>query len=83
MITYFNDNDDGFHKDLPVPELKKNVCLDIKNPFPGKRVSAKVYATDQNTDGAIVKEEFFSSDSFKLYLSMPIFTTYYIEFNEF
>ena len=83
MITYYNDNDDGFHEDLPVPELKKNICLDIKNPFPGKRVSAKVYATDQNTDGTIVKEEFFSSDNFKLYLSMPIFTTYYIEFNEF
>lgn len=82
MITYFNDNDDAYHTDLPVPEDKKEVCLEIKNPFPGKKISAKVYATDKHTDGSIVKEELFSSDEFKLYLNMPLFTTYYIEFTE-
>ncbi|MBQ4518028.1 MAG: hypothetical protein II997_05540 [Clostridia bacterium] len=79
MLTYFHDNDDGFHEDMPLAEPKKDVCLDIVNPFPGKDVKVQYFVLDEEHSNELVKEETCAGDSFKLNLELPLYSTYYIK----
>lgn len=80
MLTYFNDNDDGWHKDLPVAEPQKEINLSFINPFPGKTVKATVYLTDADKTFEAVREEYFTSEKFGLILNAKLYDTYFIEF---
>ena len=79
MITYFNDNDDGFHEDMPIAEPKKVVCLDIVNPFPGKDVKVQYFVLDEEHSNELIKEGTYTGDAFKLNLELPLYSTYYIK----
>lgn len=78
MLTYFNDNDDGYHKDLPLAETKKTISLDITNAFPGNAVKVEYYLTDETHNNELVKEEQYSQDQFTLSFEVPLYSTYYI-----
>lgn len=80
MITYYNDNDDGFHKELSVPCHKKELVFNIINPYHDRKLKIKYYLTDEQYDDKLINECFVNENMFCLKLDISLFSSYYIEF---
>ena len=68
MISFFDDNDEA---------APREVCIDFSNPAGKKKV--EYYLIDDNHDNVLVREEIFTADSFKAYIKMENYSTYYIK----
>ena len=79
MLTYYNDNDDGFHKDAKIPDDKKVLSFEVVNPYPGQRVSIKYYCVNNYMDDEVIKEEVLSGDMLKYDVEVSLFDLCYIE----
>ena len=79
MLTYFDENDDGFHKDMPISDKEKEVCIEIKNPTASKKFRIEYYVTDEEHSNELIKEEILDADTAQIKLNMSIFALYYIK----
>ena len=68
MISFFDDNDDA---------EPKSICIDFTNTT--NKTKVEYYLIDENHDNALVREETFTADSFKAYIKMSNYSTYYIK----
>ena len=72
MLTYYLDEDFA-------PE--KEVAVDFFGLSSKTGVKANIYILDENNDLELARTEYFSGDTFTVYLKMKLFTTYYIKFS--
>jgi len=70
MFTRYDDNDEAPTKDIEV---------DFSNEKPCKKITIEYYLLDENHNLELVREEYFSAPSFKVYIKMPNFTTYLLK----
>ena len=68
MLTHYNDDDET---------EAKQVTLELNN-IEGE-VKLELYAIDETRDGELIREDEFKSDSFKMKLSLPLFTSYLVK----
>ena len=68
MLTYFDNNDDAEAKDIAL-EFVGN----------GSKVKVSYYLLDENHDNQLMREEIFTADTFRAYLKMNLYTTYFIK----
>ena len=68
MLTHYNDDDET---------EAKQVTLELNN-IEGE-VKLELYVIDDTHDGELIREDEFKSDSFKMKLSLPLFTSYLVK----
>ena len=69
LLTHYNDND-------------STPTQDVKVTFQGfgYKVKATYYLIDENHDLTLLREEIFTAETFSAYLTLPLFSTYLIKF---
>ena len=68
MLTHYNDNDES---------EAKQVTVELNN-LEGK-VKLQLYVIDEKRDGELIREDEFESESFRMKLSLPLFTSYIVK----
>ncbi|MBQ5746368.1 MAG: hypothetical protein IIV81_00380, partial [Clostridia bacterium] len=67
MVTYFNADDNAENE---------RVCIEVENSEGVYEVEC--YALDENHDRELVRAETFTAKNYKIYLNMPVHSTYYV-----
>ena len=70
MLTRYDDNDEAEVKDI---------AIDFSIEKPCKKITIEYYVIDKNHNLDLVREEYFSAPSFKVYIKMPNFNTYMLK----
>ena len=70
MLTYYSDDDT-----LPTKDVK----ISFKNVENANGVRLEYYCLDEEHDGALVREEIFTSTEFASYITLPIHSTYLLK----
>ena len=70
MLSYFNDDESA-------PE--KTVKVDLRGVENANGVTLEYYCLDGDRDCELVREEFFTADSFTAYVKLPLYGTYLLK----
>ena len=71
LLTYYNDE---------VENGERDICIEVKGIAPCGCIRAEFYLLDENSDMELVKEEFFTSESFNIRLKIRSYQSYMIKF---
>lgn len=82
IITYFNDNDDGYYADEQIPDKEKEVVLEFNNLFEGDDLKAEVYLLDEENDNALVDEFVMESGNRTMNVKISLFSNCFIKFKK-
>ena len=70
MVNYFDDEE---------KEANQDVCIDLKHLGITGAANAAFYCLDANHDATLVREEKTQASDLKLYVQMPLFSSYLIK----
>lgn len=70
VVTRYDDNDEADVKDIAIDFSTEKTC---------KKITIEYYVIDENHNLELVREEYFSSPSFRVYIKMPNFNTYMLK----
>ncbi len=73
LLTYFNDDKSASKKDVKIEFLNVNF---------GGKVKAEYYLLDENNDMQLVREEIFTAKTFASYLTLNVYSSYYIRISK-
>jgi hypothetical protein len=70
VVTRYDDNDEADVKDIAIDFSTEKTC---------KKITIEYYVIDENHNLELVREEYFSAPSFRVYIKMPNFNTYMLK----
>ena len=79
IVTYFNDNDDGFYDGQKIADREKEISLEFRNLFIGEKIKVQIYLTDEEKDNALVKEMIMDEEKRTLNLKIGLYCSFFIK----
>lgn len=79
VITYFDDNDDGYYSEEKVADKKKTVSLELENLFVGDKLNISMCLLDEDNDNTLVNELVLDKDTRILEFDIGLYSSYYIK----